>query len=118
MDQSDELIKLGARAWEFRRQMGFSKSLPEDIRIGAAELAKAGVSGAALSKALGVARNTIVEWTKKYSKESEKPSSFKEVAIVETRPSFEVKIIGEIQGCRVEITGSDFALIQRLFKRL
>ena len=115
MDHNERLYQLGVSAWEFRRQNGFSKALPEEIRVGVAELVTAGVSGVAIAKTLGVTKTTVGEWKKKYSKPCEE---FREVAIVDERPKFEVKLLAEVQGCRVEFTGSDFSLLQRLLRKL
>jgi transcriptional regulator with XRE-family HTH domain len=119
MDHKEEICKLGSRAWEFRREAGFTKGLPMEIRIEATELFNAGVSGAALAKALGVTHKTISDWSKKYSKpDVPETADFNEVSIVHERPALEAKLIGHIQGVRVEMTGSDFSLLQRLFRRL
>ena len=119
MDHKEEICKLGAKAWEFRREAGFTKGLPKDIRIGATELFNAGVSGTALAKALGVTHKTISDWSKKYTKqEVGGAAGFTEVMVVDERPALEAKLIGHVQGVRVELTGSDFSLLQRLFRRL
>jgi len=116
MNQNDQLYQLGVSAWEFRRQNGFSKALPEEIRSGVAELLSAGVSGTAIAKTLGVTKTTIGEWKKKYSKPV--IADFREVTVVDERPSFEVKLSATVQGCQVELTGSDFSLLQRLLRKL
>jgi hypothetical protein len=119
VDHKEEICKLGAKAWKFRREAGFTKGLPKSIRIEATELFSAGVSGTALAKALGVTHKTISDWSKKYSKpEESEVAEFTEVTVVGERPELEAKLIGHVQGVRVELTGSDFSLLQRLFRRL
>lgn len=120
MNQSDQLYQLGMRAWEYRRQNGFSKALPKEIRIEAALLAEGGAVHSELAKTLGVTKATIVEWQKSYSKSPVEANraGFSEVAVVEERSAFEVKLSAKVQGCRVELTGSDFSLLQRLLRKL
>jgi transcriptional regulator with XRE-family HTH domain len=120
MDHKEAVYKLGSEAWEFRRQSGFSKSLPVEIQVGVSELVAAGVSRLALAKALGVTDKTISNWAKKHLKSEpiSKDDSFNEVTVVDERPALEAKLIGRVHGCRVELTGSDFSLLQRLFRKL
>ena len=116
MDQKEQLQILGAKAWDFRRQTGFTKSLPQEIQKEAAELASKGLANLIVARALGVTKSSVVEWKKKYSKSE--IANFAEVHLVDERPSIEVRVSGRVQGCLVEITGADFSLLQRLMRKL
>ena len=52
MDQKEQLH--GAKAWDFRRQTGFTKALPQEIQKEAAELANKGLANLIVAHALGV----------------------------------------------------------------
>ncbi len=116
MNQRDQLYQLGLKAWEFRKEMGFTKALPEEIRNEAVELSRSGVAGATIAKALGVTKTSVFDWKKKYPKEE--VADFSEVAVVEARPTIEIKLASSVQGCRVEIVGSDYSLLQRLMRKI
>lgn len=116
MAQNDRLYELAHIAWEFRKRNGFSKSLPDEVRRGAIELLDAGVSAMEIAKAFGITKTAVGDWQKKYR--TEHTLGFKEVPVVSERPAFEIRLTGQAQGCRVEVTGSDFSLLQRLLRRL
>jgi transposase-like protein len=116
MAQEDRLFELSQKAWEFRKQNGFSKGLPDEVRRGAVELSNAGIRVVEIAKAFGVTKSAIGDWKKKFK--TENSIGFKEATVVSERPAFEIKLSGEVQGCRIEITGSDFSLLQRLLRKL
>jgi transposase-like protein len=113
---SDQLCQLSVKVWEFRKEFGFSKSLPEEIRIAASELTSSGTSLVSVAKALGVSKGTVSDWKQKYFRKT--AASFSEVRVVESKPSYEIKLSAQVQSCRAEITGSDFSLLQRLIRKL
>ena len=120
MNQNDRLYQLGMKAWEFRKQAGFSKALPEEFRKEAAECVHSGLTQASVARSMGVSKATILEWSKKYAKAdaSLESGQFSEVQITEGRPRFEVRLSTTVQGCKVELTGTDFSLLQRLLRKL
>ena len=116
MADNDQLYQLGLRAWEFRKQFGFSKALPEEIRTSAAEISRKGASLLSVAKALGVSKATVSDWKTRYAQAS--APGFSEVQVVESKPVHEIKLSTQVQGCRVELTGSDFSLLQRLVRKI
>lgn len=116
MKERDQLIQLGAKVWEYRKEFGFSKKLSEDIQREAAKLCKSGLTAYSIGKALGVPRNTISDWTNRFA--AEEPI-FSEVAVVDSnKTNFEVRLSSIVEGCRVEITGTDYSVLQRLLRRM
>ena len=115
MNQDEKLIDLSLKVIEFRKANGFQKKLSFELQSAIAELCNSGVTAYAIEKAIGIQRNTIKEWAHKYQPESK----FSEVNIVnETKANFEIKVSTAVQNCRVEITGSDYSLLQRLLRKL
>ncbi|MFZ4405326.1 MAG: hypothetical protein ACOYOK_14600, partial [Pseudobdellovibrionaceae bacterium] len=111
------LIEIGSEVWEFRKANGFSKKFPPEIQQKIAQLCASGVTAYALGKATGIQRNRIMEWKNRFSEKSK--SDFEEVTVIEgAKPNFEVKLSAKLQGCRVEIIGTDYALLQRLLRKM
>lgn len=119
MDKNQEMYDLGVRAWDHRRQQGFSKGLPEEIKMEAGRLVSQGFQLAQMAKVLGVTTTTVHDWKQRYllNKKAKEPS-FNEVAVVEDKSNFEIKLSAAVSGCRVELTGTDYALLQRMLRRL
>lgn len=113
--QNDELISLGSEVWEYRKEFGFSKKLPESLQRKAVNLCRSGTTAYAVGKALGIPRNTISEWVHRYQT---KDSSFSEVSLVDDKSKFAITLSGKVQDCEIQITGTDYSLLQRLFKKL
>ena len=88
-----------------------------EIQIEIARLCQSGISAYALEKATGVQRNTILAWKNRFAEKNK--SQFSELSIVEEpKSNYEVKLSGIVQGCRVEIIGTDYSLLQRLLKKM
>lgn len=120
---NEEVILLGEKVWLHRKQFGFLKQLPKELQKEVAELSNQGVSAVTLSKGLGIDRKTVVAWSLKYQVKKAEPeitnNDFSEVEVVhEKKNNYEVKLKSIIQGCVVELTGSDFSLLQRLMRKL
>lgn len=116
MNNDEKLLKLGTKVLEYRKQFGFSKKLSTEIQSEVAILCQSGVTPYALEKAIGVQRNTITDWSRRYA---ENKNKFSEVNIVDpVKPNYEVKLYATVQGCRVEIFGSDYSLLQRLLRKM
>lgn len=121
MEKQDRINELAIKAWEYRKKFRFLKALPIEIREAAGSLVASGCSVNALAKSLGVNRNTMIEWGRKFEKPLNKDGAvgFSEVIITEEEPSaFEVRLSAEVQGCRVEIRGCDFSLLERLLRKM
>ncbi|MBY0384850.1 helix-turn-helix domain-containing protein [bacterium] len=119
MDKNQEMYDLGVRAWEHRRTQGFSKGLPEEIKMEAGRLVSEGFQLAQMAKVLGITTTTVHDWKQRYllSKKSKEPS-FNEVAVADDKTKFEIKLSATVLGCRVELSGTDYALLQRLLRKL
>jgi len=117
MTKEENLYQLGAKVWNFRKENGFSKKLPEDLQIEAADLCKSGMSSYAIGKALGIPVNSVNDWVRRLEKE--KTTEFSELNLVEkAKPNMAIKLSTTVQGCDVEISGTDYSLLQRLLRRL
>lgn len=117
MDEETKLIEIGSRVWEFRKAHGFSKKLSDEIQADIAKLCVSGITAYALEKATGVQRNTIMDWKNRFLEKAK--SDFSEVNIVqEAKPNYEVKLSANVQGCRVEVVGTDYSLLQRLIRKM
>jgi len=117
MNQNEKLIDIGQKVLEFRKENGFSKKLSLELQKEVAAICNSGVTAYAIEKAIGIQRNTITEWAKKHQPEPQ----FSEVNLVDEinrKPSIEIKLSTVIHGCRVEIVGSDYSLLQRLIRKL
>ena len=121
MEQGNRIYQLGVRCLEIRKDVGFLKSLPIEVRREAAAIVAEGAPLKVVAKAIGVTRNTVAEWAVKY-KPIEKPvvveDGFREVHVIDEKQMFEVKLSATIQGVRVELVGQDYALLQRLLRKL
>ena len=119
MKEDKKLVDLATKVFEFRRQHGFTSKLSEEIHSQAAELCSAGFTPYTVAKTIGVPQITVAAWHRKYQTKSLKSDSFSEVKLVDDKkPNLEIKLSANIQKCRVEITGSDYYLLQRLLKKL
>lgn len=117
MEIDSKLIEIGSKVWDYRKANGFSKKLSAEIQMEIARLCQSGITAYALEKATGIQRNTIMDWKNRFVEN--KKSDFIEVNIAqESKPAFEVKLSGAVQGCRIEITGVDYSLLQRLLKKM
>lgn len=121
MEQGNQIYQLGVRCLEIRKEFGFLKALPIEVRREAAAIVADGVPVKLVAKAIGVTRNTAADWAAKY-KPIEKPvaveDGFREVHVIDEKQNFEVKLSATIQGVRVELVGQDYALLQRLLRKL
>jgi transposase len=119
MEQNERIHKLGVRSLEIRKEIGFLKALPIEIRREAAAIVAGGVSVNIVAKTLGVNRHTMIEWAEKYCPVEESPEvGFSEVRVVDEKQTFEVRLSATVQGCRIELTGQDYALLQRLLRKI
>ncbi len=125
MDHKKALYELGSQAWDYRKTQGFLKSLPADIRMRAAKLVIDGSPMSQVAKVLGVTNGAVHEWRKSYQLKNQDIGSsstalaqMTEVAVVDTTLNYEIKLTSEVHGCRVELCGTDYSLLQRLLRKL
>ncbi len=123
MEQSDRIYQLGVRCLEIRKEVGFLKALPTEVRREAVAIVTEGAPLRAVAKTLGVSRNTLVDWVAKFKPSAKASDSdviigFNEVLVIDEKQNFEVKLSTTIQGVRVELIGRDYALLQRLLRKL
>jgi transposase-like protein len=119
VDKNQEMYDLGARAWEHRRKLGFSKGLPEEIKMESARLVVGGLAASQVAKVLGVTTMTLLDWKRRYelNQKTEIPS-FCEVAVTDNKAKYEVRLSAQVMGCLVELSGTDYSLLQRLLRKL
>ncbi len=117
MDLEIQLSEISSKVWSYRKTNGFTKKLSLELQTEIARLCQSGITSYALEKATGVQRNTIADWKTRLADKDQ--SNFSELSVVEnSKPNFQVKLTGEVQGCHVEITGTDYNLLHRLFKKM
>ena len=73
MNQVDAVTILAERAWAYRKQSGYLKSLPKEIQIEAAAVARSGKSPMMIPRALGVSKKTVPDWGEKFKDLSQRP---------------------------------------------
>ena len=85
----------------------------------AGRLVSQGFQLAQMAKVLGVTTTTVHDWKQRYllSKKTKEPL-FNEVAVVDDKSNFEIKLSAVIPGCRLELTGTDYALLQRMLRKI
>jgi hypothetical protein len=117
MNEQEKLFQLGSRVWEYRKTNGFTKKLSAEIQKEASELCSSGITAYSIGKAIGVPRNTVSDWMHRFAQK--KMTEFSELKVVEKqRQDFEIKLSTTIQGCKVEIVGHDYSLLQRLLRKM
>ena len=117
MEEETKLIEIGSKVWAFRKANGFSKKLSIEIQQEIANLCATGITAYALERATGVQRNTIMDWKNRMAVKDK--VEFVEVNVTpEPKSTYEVKLLAQVQGCRVEISGVDYSLLQRLLRKL
>lgn len=123
MTNNNELMELAVQVFEFRKQNGFPKRLSDEIQNQAARLCQSGVTAYAIGKAINVPGVTITDWTRKLLNQDKNKdintNPFSEVKLIsESKPKLEIKLSAVIKGCRVDLIGDDYSLLQRLLKKI
>ena len=129
MTNSESIKKLAEKTWSWRQQNGYLKSLPKEIRAECCEIIFNGEKQTDVAKAIGVSPKSVFNWYDKYKSEKEFVNKFIELkkvdevvlktsiaANIENR--YKIHLSMQVHGCEIEITGSDFSIINRLIKRL
>ncbi len=119
MDKNQEMYDLGARAWGHRSKLGFSKGLLEEIKMESVRLVINGFAVSQVAKVLEVTSTTLQDWKRRYElNQQPEIASFSEVAVTDDKTKYEIRLSAYLIGCRVELTGTDYSLLQRLLRKL
>lgn len=120
---SESIQSLAEKVWKWRQANGYLKSLPKEIRHDCCEVIFAGEKQTDVAKAVGVSPKSVFLWFDKYKSEKEITNQFIEIknsSQIEqpTTNKYEVHLSMTAQGCKIEIKGSDFSVVNRLMKKL
>jgi transposase-like protein len=120
---SKAIQDLAEKVWNWRKENGYLKSLPKEIRRDCCEVVSSGAKQSEVAKAIGVSPKSVFNWYDKYKSEKEITNQFVEIKDVEkTEQSlinkYEVHLFMSAHGCKIEIRGSDFSVVNRLMKKL
>ncbi len=120
---SESIQVLAEKVWKWRKENGYLKSLPKEIRHDCCELIFSGEKQAVIAKAIGVSSKSVFNWYDKYKSEKEITNQFIEIKDVEkseqlTTNKYEVHLSMSAHGCKIEIRGYDFATVNRLMQKL
>ena len=63
---NEELIKLSQLCWQFRKDQGYTKSLPTEYKKQALEILFSGTRPSHISKYLGIPAHSLKDWKKSY----------------------------------------------------
>lgn len=63
---NEELIKLSQLCWQFRKDQGYTKSLPAEYKKKALEILFSGTRPSHISKYLGIPAHSLKDWKKSY----------------------------------------------------
>lgn len=63
---NEELIKLSELCWQFRKDQGYTKSLPAEYKKQALEILFSGTRPSHISKYLGIPAHSLKDWKKSY----------------------------------------------------
>lgn len=120
---SESIQSLAEKVWKWRQANGYLKSLPKEIRHECCEVIFSGEKQTDVAKAVGVSPKSVFLWFDKYKSEKEITNQFVEIknsAHIEqpTTNKYEVHLSMSAHGCKIEIKGSDFSVVNRLMKKL
>lgn len=120
---SESIQALAEKVWKWRKENGYLKSLPKEIRFECCEVIFSGAKQTDVAKAIGVSPKSVFNWYDKYKSEKEILNQFVEIKDVEKNEQssinkYEVHLSMSTHGCKIEIRGSDFSVVNRLMKKL
>lgn len=120
---SESIQALAEKVWKWRQANGFLKSLPKEIRHECCEVIFSGEKQTDVAKAVGVSPKSVFLWFDKYKSEKEIKDQFIEIKnssqmepVVTNK--YEVHLSMSAHGCKIEIIGNDFSVVNRLMKKL
>lgn len=120
---SESIQALAEKSWKWRKENGYLKTLPKEFRIECCEVISSGAKQSDVAKAIGVSPKSVFNWYDKYKSEKEITSQFVEINDFEksepmASSKYEVHLSMSAHGCKIEIRGSDFSVVNRLMKQL
>ncbi len=120
---SESIQALAEKVWKWRQANGYLKSLPKEIRHECCEVIFSGEKQTDVAKAVGVSPKSVFLWFDKYKSEKEIKDQFIEIkSQSQIEPGatnkYEVHLSMSAHGCRIEIIGNDFSVVNRLMKKL
>jgi len=120
---SESIQALAEKVWKWRKENGYLKSLPKEIRFECCEVIFSGAKQTDVAKAIGVSPKSVFNWFDKYKSEKEITNQFIEIKDAEKNElsstnKYEVHLSMSAHGCQIEIRGSDFSIVNRLMKKL
>ncbi len=120
---SKSIQDLAEKVWNWRKENGYLKSLPKEIRQDCCEVISSGEKQSDVAKAIGVSPKSVFLWYDKYKSEKEITSQFIEIKDAEKNEQssinkYEVHLSMTAHGCKIEIRGCDFSVVNRLMKKL
>lgn len=120
---SESIQVLAEKVWKWRKENGYIKSLPKEIRHECCEVIFLGEKQSDVARAIGVSPKAVFLWLDKYKSEKQSNTQFIEIKDVEKKEhlsmnKYEVHLFMSAHGCKVEIRGSDFSVVNRLMKKL
>jgi hypothetical protein len=120
---SKSIQDLAEKVWNWRKENGYLKSLPKEIRNECCEVISSGEKQSDVAKAIGVSPKSVFNWYDKYKSEKEITTQFIEIKDAEKNElssinKYEVHLSMTAHGCKIEIRGSDFSIVNRLMKKL
>ena len=120
---SESIQALAEKVWKWRKENGYLKSLPKEIRFECCEVIFSGAKQTDVAKAIGVSPKSVFNWFDKYKSEKEITNQFIEIKDAEKNElsstnKYEVHLSMSAHGCQIEIRGSDFSVVNRLMKKL
>ena len=119
---SESIQELAEKVWKWRKENGYLKSLPKEIRHDCCEVIFSGEKQTDVAKAIGVSPKSVFLWFDKYKSEKEITNQFIEikdpVQSEQAISKYEVHLSMSAHGCKIEIKGKDFSVVNRLMKKL
>lgn len=120
---SESIQILAEKVWKWRKENGYLKSLPKEIRYDCCEVILSGAKQSDVAKAIGVSSKSVFNWYDKYKSDKEITNQFVEIKDIEKNEQslinkYELHLSMSAHGCQIEIRGSDFSVVNRLMKKL
>lgn len=120
---SESIQALAEKVWKWRKENGYLKSLSKEIRNDCCEVIFLGAKQSDVAKAIGVSPKSVSNWYDKYKAEKEITNKFIEIKDIDkseqqSTNKYEVHLSMSAHGCKIEIRGCDFSVVNRLMKKL
>ena len=80
---SESIQAFAEKVWKWRKENGYLKTLPKEIRFECCEVISSGAKQTDVAKAIGVSPKSVFNWYDKYKSEKEILNKFVEIKDVE-----------------------------------